>query len=437
MRVLIADDEKNIRETISKYFMLEKIDTILASNGISAKRYLEEESFDAAIIDLRMPGMSGLELLQWINSYGPSLPVIIISAYGDIKDAVDAMKFGAKDYIVKPFDPEELLLRLKRLVNEAMLQRRVESGMLKSSKFDLIGESSLIKKVKETILKVAATPSNVLIVGESGTGKEIVANLIHQSSDRVNGNFIPVNVAGIQENLLESELFGYEKGAFTGADSKKIGLFELASNGTLFLDEIGDMSLNLQVKLLRVIQEKRLMRLGGLVQVPIDTRLICATNKDLETLIKDKKFREDLYFRINVVKIELPPLRDRLEDIPLLVGHLIQKFNAIFKKNIKGITDDALKILEEYDYPGNVRELENIIERAFIYSDGDFLTNKEIDIHSNKSDRVKLGKLKEIERDLIIEALQKWDGNRTKAAEEIGVTRRTIHNKIKEYGIDI
>lgn len=436
MKILIVDDEKNIRENLAKYFSLENIDTTVASNGISAKKYLEEESFDLAIVDLKMPGMDGLELLKWINDKGPSIPVIIISAYGEIKDAVEAMKSGAKDYIVKPFDPEELLLRVRRIINETALQKKVDLGRLNMGKTSLIGESPEIIKIKNIIKKVASTPSNVLITGESGTGKEVVARLIHENSDRKDYNFIPINLAAIPENLLESELFGYEKGAFTGALTRKVGLFELASNGTLFLDEIGDMPLELQVKLLRVIQDKKIMRLGGTCYIPVNVRIICATNKNLEELIKEKKFREELYFRINVVKIDIPPLRERKEDIPLLVGYLIEKFNLIFKKKIKGINDDALNLLQSYEFPGNVRELENIIERAFIYCETDVITSKEIDI-GKITKKENINKLEELERKLIIEALHKWEGNKTKAAQELGISRRTIHNKIKEYGIEI
>ncbi|MBN2546905.1 MAG: sigma-54-dependent Fis family transcriptional regulator [Spirochaetes bacterium] len=436
MKILVVDDEKNITESIVKYLKLEKIKAEACSNGLSAKRILEEEVFDAAIFDLKMPGMSGIELLKWIHEQGPSIPVIIMSAYGEINDAVESMKLGAKDYIVKPFDPEELFIRIKRIVEENLIRQKVESGKSAESGINFIGETKEINKIKQLIEKAANTPSNVLITGESGTGKEIVARLLHEKSDRKNNNFVPVNIGGIQENLLESELFGYEKGAFTGADNKKIGLFELSSNGTLFLDEIGDMSFNLQIKLLRVLQDKKIMRLGGLNYIPINVRFISATNKNLENLIKENKFREDLFFRLNVFKIELPPLRDRAEDIPLLTGYLIQKFNKIFKKNIKSINNEALKLLQSYNYPGNVRELENIIERAFIYCESETITTKEIDLKmDNRQDKIKTGKIKDLEKKLIIEALQKWEGNKTKAADELGFTRRTLFNKLKEYKI--
>jgi len=436
MRILVVDDEKNITETIVKYLKLEKIEAKSCSNGLSAKRLLEEEVFDAAIFDLKMPGLTGMELLKWIQEQGPSIPVIIMSAYGEISDAVEAMKLGAKDYIVKPFDPEELLIRLKRIVNENLIRQKVETGKSTEKGIDFIGETREIVKIKQLINKVTNTPSNVLITGESGTGKEIVARMLHEKSDRKNNNFVPVNIGGIQENLLESELFGYEKGAFTGADNKKTGLFELSSNGTLFLDEIGDMSFNLQVKLLRVLQDKKIMRLGGLNYIPINLRLITATNKNLENLIKENKFREDLFFRLNVFKIELPPLRERIKDIPLITGYFIKKFNKVFKKNIININDDALKLLQNYKYPGNVRELENIIERAFIYCDNDTISLKDIDLKKDLSaDKIKTGKIKEVEKELIIEAIHKWEGNKTKAAEELGFTRRTLHNKLKEYKI--
>ncbi len=434
MRILVVDDEKNITESIIKYLKLEKIEAESCSNGLSAKRLLEEKVFDAGIFDLKMPGMTGMELLKWIQEQGPSLPVIIMSAYGEISDAVQAMKLGAKDYIVKPFDPEELLIRLNRIVDENLIRQKVEPGTSTANSMEFIGETREIIRIKQLINKAANTPSNILITGESGTGKEIVARLLHEKSDRKNNNFVAVNIGGIQENLLESELFGYEKGAFTGADNKKIGLFELSSNGTLFLDEIGDMSFNLQVKLLRVLQDKKIMRLGGLNYIPINLRFISATNKNLENLIKENKFREDLFFRLNVFKIEMPTLRERINDIPLLAGYFIKKFNKTFKKNITSINDDALKLLQSYQFPGNVRELENIIERAFIYCETDKITLKDIDLKKDLSeDKIKTGKIKDMEKELIIETLHKWEGNKTKAAEELGFTRRTLLNKLKEY----
>ena len=439
MKILITDDEKNIRQSISKYLTIEGYNTVTANNGLAAQRIIEEDIINAIILDLRMPGMDGLELLKWIKNNGLQIPVIMISAYQDVKDAVTAMKLGAKDYIVKPFDTEELTIRLKRIIDEQNIINKVEAGMISGSqKSNFIGESKRIIEIKNLIQKIAKTPSNVLITGESGTGKEVVARTIHEISGLKDKPFIPVNIGGIPENLIESELFGYEKGAFTGAEWRKIGIFELAKEGTLFLDEIGEMPIHLQVKLLRVLQDKKIQRLGGVQPIPINARIISATNKNLEESIKENKFREDLYFRLNIIRIELPSLQERKEDIPLLTGYFINKFNRVMDKKIKSISKDALEKLISYNFPGNIRELENIIERAFIFTEGTEILPNDIDIKDNKNHKensVKIGKLKDIERETIIESLRRHNGNRTHAAEELGFTRRTLINKIKEFGI--
>jgi two-component system, NtrC family, response regulator AtoC len=436
MKILIADDEKNIRDSIAKYLSVESFETVTANNGLAAQRLLQEDVFHAMILDLRMPGMDGLELLKWIKENGLLIPVIMISAYQDVKDAVEAMKLGAKDYIVKPFDPEELILRLKRIINEQNIFNKVEAGIItKSAYIDFIGESKKSLEIKNLISKVAKTPSNVLITGNSGTGKEVAARLIHELSGLKDKPFVPVNVGGIPENLLESELFGYEKGAFTGADARKIGIFEVAKDGTLFLDEIGEMPMHLQVKLLRVLQDRKIQRLGSVQPIPINARIISATNKNLEEAIKNNLFREDLYFRLNIIRIELPPLKERKEDIPALTGYFINKFNKVMDKNIKSISSNAIDKLLNYDFPGNIRELENIIERAFIFAEGNIIEAAEIDIKENRKNVVKTGKLKDLEREAIVETLRSCNGNRTHAAEELGFTRRTLINKIKEYDI--
>lgn len=438
MKILVVDDEKNIRESIIKFLSLETIEGRGAANGLSALRLLEEDVFDAAVVDLKMDGMDGLTLLGRLKEERPLLPVIMISAFGEVQDAVSAMKLGARDYIVKPFDPEELVLKIKSVVENQRLKNTIASaGHQEPRSSSMIGDSSEIKKIKKLIEKVAANPSNVLILGESGTGKEVAARMIHECSGREDKPFVAVNLGGIPENLLESELFGYEKGAFTGAVSNKPGLFETASAGTIFLDEIGDMPLHLQVKLLRVIQERKIQRLGSTKLVPVNARLISATNRNLDQLVKEGTFREDLFFRLNVIKIELPPLRDRKEDIRLLAGHFIAKFNALMDRKIKNVTPGALEKLESYDFPGNIRELENIIERAFIFCETDNLTPHDIDIKEQGRNSGKKGTIKEVEHLMIIEALQRWEGNRTKAADELGITRRTLINKIKEYKIDL
>ncbi len=439
MKVLVVDDEKNIRDSIERYLKLEKIETVGAQNGLAARRLLEDEVFSAGIIDLRMPGMDGLELLKWIREKGPRLPVIMISAFGEIHDAVTAMKLGAQDYIVKPFDPEELVLRLKKIIADQNMRDQVELGQRNAAAGpELIGEDPEMVRIKKIIAKIAETPSTVLITGESGTGKEVVARSIHFLSSRSGSPFIAVNIGGIPEALLESELFGYERGAFTGAVGRKIGMFELASSGTLFLDEIGDMPLHLQVKLLRVLQEKRIQRLGGIQGIPVDARIISATNRDLDERVKKSEFREDLFYRLNVVRIEVPPLRERAEDIPLLAGRLIEKLNHKMGKTIKRIDPEALKALQSYSFPGNVRELENMIERAFIFSESDVIELKDVDIIGTPpSPQSRPSSLKSLERKTIIEALHRWEGNRTKTAAELGINRRTLLNKIKEYGLDL
>ncbi len=438
MKVLVVDDEKNLRQSISEYLALEHIEAKEAENGLSAQRLLSEEAFDLLITDLKMPGMSGLDLLAWIRESGPAVPVIMMSAFGDVRDAVQAMKLGAKDYLVKPFDPEELIMRIRRIAEENRLKRysaapRTDSRCAE----EWIGESPSMKTVRRLVEKVAPSDSTVLVTGESGTGKEVVARAVHCMSSRTEGPFVPINIGGIPDTLLESELFGYEKGAFTGADQRKTGMFELASSGTLFLDEIGDMPIHLQVKLLRVIQDRKIQRLGGTKPIPIDVRIIAATNKTIETLVKQGKFREDLFYRLNVIRIELPPLRERPEDIPALALHFINKLNPLIKRNVVGISPEALAVLKSYGFPGNVRELENLIERAMILTESDTLEARDFSIAPPSQQRVlpKAGTVKELERRAIEEALARWEGNRTKAAEELGMNRRTLFNKMKEYGI--
>ena len=325
--------------------------------------------FDALVLDLRMPVMDGLAVLEWLRDAGPPVPTIVISAYGEVNDAVAAMKLGARDYLVKPFDPEELLLRLRRLFAESSLASQAEAGRLAARgsgrrRRDVDRRRGEDARGRSLVERVAPTPSTVLITGESGTGKEVIARLVHALSATPNGPFVAINIGGIPDTLLESELFGYEKGAFTGAADRKRGMLELASRGTLFLDEIGDMPMALQVKLLRVLQERRVQRLGGTTAIPINARIVAATNRDLEALLKEGKFREDLYYRLNVIRIQVPPLRERREDIPRLAGLFLEKLNRERGRKVSGLEPDALARLQAYAFPGNVRELENRIERA-------------------------------------------------------------------------
>ncbi|QQO10690.1 sigma-54-dependent transcriptional regulator [Breznakiella homolactica] len=452
MHVLIVDDERNIRESLRKYLSLEGIDSNSAETGEEAIILMEKEHFDAVILDLKLPGMSGQEVLEWIQARGILSPAIMISAHGEIPDAVEALKSGAKDYLTKPFDPAELIIKLKSLVENKRRENLLEAEKRTApQETSLIGKSPVMKELSLRIDKIADTDVTVLLTGESGTGKEVVAHEIHKRGPNSADPFVAVNIGGIHDTLMESELFGHEKGAFTGAAARKPGLFELAGRGTLFLDEIGEMPMALQIKLLRVLQERKIRRLGGTSDIPVNARIISATNKNLETLVSEGKFREDLYYRINVFKVSLPPLRERREDIPLLAENLLGKAAARMGKPAHTISPEAEKKLMDYSYPGNVRELENVLERALIYCDGNEIRPEDIDLHTMEPGGVPPqrtgGKpaagdvsggpsLEDIEKKAISEALSRWDGNRTKAADELGISRKTIINKIKTYGLE-
>ncbi len=452
MRLLVADDEANIRRNISRYLGLSDIESEEASNGLAAQKLLEEQAFDGAVVDLKMPGMTGLELLEWLKSVGRRLPVIMISAYGEIDDAVAAMKAGAADYVVKPFDPEDLQMRVLRAVETEGLRRQAEAT---GEPRNFAGtKSPALREVYRIAQKVAPTDSSVLITGESGTGKEVLARRIHELSGRRDAPFVAINVGGVPEGLMESELFGHERGAFTGADSRKRGMMEVASGGTLFLDEVGEMPLPLQVKLLRVLQDRRIQRLGATTSIPIDIRLIAATNADLQARIAEGSFREDLFYRLNVIHLELPPLRERPEDIPALVGHFVATLRGRSGIVVSEVDPEALRLLKGYAFPGNVRELENIVERAAILAEGETLTPADFaflgagtaagpatgttakgDLGTGASASPTTGSLRQLERQAIISALRRHEGKRQAASDELGITRRTLLNKIKEYGL--
>ena len=374
MDILIIDDETNIRELMCRYMKIENINGVGVENAFAAQRILRERPFDGILVDLKMPGMDGLELVRWIRAEGFRMPVIMMSAHGDIRDAVDALKHGVQDYIVKPFNPEEVIIKIKNLVEAQNFRNLQEMEERLPREKAFIGESVQIRMIKDTVSRIAQTNTSVLITGESGTGKEVVARTIHSQSPVSKGPFVAINIGGVPENLLESELFGYEKGAFTGAVSRKTGMFELSNGGTLFLDEIGDMPYALQVKILRVLQERSITRLGGTEPIPINARIVCATNKDLESRVREGKFREDLFFRLNVVRIHIPPLRERKDDIPLLAAWIIKKINSNMGRHYSGLTPEAMEKLKNYDFYGNIREMENILERAAIFSDGDLIT---------------------------------------------------------------
>lgn len=447
MRVLVVDDEKRMVESLSGYLKLEGIECATASDGSEAVRLVEESFFDAVVTDLRMPGMDGLAFLRWAKEEGPALPVIVISAHGEVKDAVEAMKLGAYDYLVKPFDPDELVLRLRKAVSERKAQGRLEAGKRREGgKTELVGESSAIKEVLRLIDKAAPSGATILITGESGTGKEVAARIVHERSGR-DGPFVPINVGAVPENLLESELFGYEKGAFTGAEARKLGLFEAAQGGTLFLDEIGDLPIHLQVKVLRAIQERKVQRLGATRSLPVDIRFVAATNRDLETEVREGRFREDLYYRLNVIRIRMPSLRERPGDIGLLAGFFLRKFSGELGRKIEGMSPEALALLESHSFPGNVRELENAIERAMILADGAVLETRDFHLVGGLGDRggnpeprdyfAVARSLEEVERTAIEAALKRNGWHREKSASELGITRRTLLNKVKDYGIVI
>ncbi|MCP4401415.1 MAG: sigma-54-dependent Fis family transcriptional regulator [bacterium] len=438
MKILIVDDETILRDKISRFLKLDPdIEVLTAENAFSAQRILGENSFDIVVTDLDMPDMDGQALLQWIQEEKPLLPVLMISGYGDIGDAVEAMKRGACDYVVKPFDLEDLLGRIQEIVGAQRLQEKVELGRQEEGgSQELIGDSPAMLRVANLLEQVAPTPTTVLISGESGTGKEVVARTIHRLSPRKHKRFMAINVSAVPENLLESELFGHEKGAFTGADSRKLGLFEEASSGTLFLDEIGEMPIHLQVKLLRVLQEREVQRLGSTKSIPIDVRILAATNKDLEEQIRKGLFREDLFYRLNIVRIVVPPLRERKEDIPVLAGHFLKKSGQKLGKSVNAFETEALRALQNYSFPGNVRELENLVERALIFAETGDIRLKDLDLSPKiPTNRMKPGTLEEAQKQIVVETLRRWEGNRTRAAKELGIDRKTLLNKIKDYGL--
>lgn len=383
MKILVVDDEENIRTIIKRAFQKEGFIVNTASSGNEALKELSKTSYDLVITDLKMPDGDGINLLKQIHSLYPETMVMVITAYASTESAVEAMKAGAIDYIVKPINIEELRIIVRNALEKKILKEeniRLKKELYEKYSFhNLIGKSKKIREIFSLIEKIAPTNSTVLITGESGTGKELVAKAIHFSSLRKDQPFVSINCGALPENLLESELFGHVKGSFTGAYTDKKGLFEIAHKGTILLDEISEMSLWMQVKLLRVLQEKKIRRVGGTEEKEVDVRIIASTNVDLSEKIKEGKFREDLYYRLNVIRINLPPLRDRREDIPLLVEHFIKIYNQKTGKNIKGIKEDALKILEAYHWPGNVRELENCIERAVVFETSDYITVDSID----------------------------------------------------------
>ena len=440
-KILVIDDEQNIRKMLTRVLSPEGFIVKEANNGLEALKRLQEENYSLVLLDLKMPGLNGIETLKEIRENDLNLPVIMMSAYGSIPEAVEAMKLGALDYLIKPFDIEELKIIIKRAIKQYELE--VENIYYREEEekrfnFDeIIGKSSSINKVLEMVKSVASTPATVLITGENGTGKELIARAIHKNSLRKNSPFVVVNCVAFSPNLLESELFGHEKGSFTGAIAKRIGRFEMANGGTIFLDEIGEMDLTIQTKLLRVLQEREFERVGSSRTIKVDVRILSATNKDLKKEIEERRFREDLFYRLNVFNVDVPPLRERKEDIPLIVKHLTGKYNKILNKKVKKVSAKAMELLLDYNYPGNIRELENIIERSMIMAKDEIIDEKYFNFISKEEYIEKKGTLKETEKELIIKYLIQNKGNRTKTAEILGISRRSLQNKIKEYQINL
>ena len=446
--VLIVDDEKNIRSGLALAFEDEGYDTLEAENGEVAWNIINKKSVDLVITDLRMPVMSGYELLKRAASTFPTRPIIVLTGHGSIEDAVKAMQDGAIDFFTKPVDLDHIMLTAKKALNNSkIIEQNIKltqeiTTLKQKAKLSktIIGKSEKLTKMMSTIEQVAPTKATVLITGESGVGKELVADALHSLSDRKDGPFIKVHCASLSANLLESELFGHEKGSFTGAVSQKKGRFELANGGTIFLDEIGEIDANTQVKILRVLQEREFERVGGTQTIHTDVRVVAATNRNLEEEVKKGNFREDLYYRLNVVHIEVPPLRERKEDIPLLLNSFLNEFNNENSKNIEGFTPQARKLLCSYSWPGNIRQLRNSIESAVVLSRGKLIDVEDLPEqvvnHENESElSIKVGlSLDEAEKLFIMSTLDYCGGNKTKASEMLKIGRKTLHRKLEEYG---
>jgi len=455
-RILIIDDEESIRDLLTDFLEGRGFEVVSASNGASGIALLKEERFDLFLVDLMMPDMGGLDVLRELSALKINIPSIVITAFGTVQTAVEAMKLGVFDYITKPFILDDIFITINRALNVSRLQNeniRLKKQLKKEHGFNrIIGNSPQIQDIIKFIEKIADTDSTVLITGESGTGKELVAKTLHYYSSRSEKPFVPLNCAAIPKDILESELFGHEKGAFTGAINTRIGRFELANMGTLFLDEIGEIAPSIQAKLLRVLQEKEFERVGGVKTIKIDVRIIAATNKDLEKAVKEGSFREDLFYRLNVIPVHLPPLREIKEDIPLLIEHFLADISKRKKKEPPRLSREAVECLLNYNWQGNVRELENLIERLIILKEGEVVTTKDIPdrFHSRglpsqhtstktytlPASGVDINAmLDEIERSLILQAMNISNGIKSKAASLLGLNRTTLIEKMKKRNI--
>jgi len=445
-KVLVIEDDIEMLENYSRMIRRFGYECILYSDSVQALQELHTILPDIILTDLRMPGIDGFEVLLSVKESYPDIPIVLITAYADIPTAVEAVKKGAYDVIAKPFTSDQLQIVLHRALNQKLLKeenRRLREQLKDATEPEFIAKSTAMNEVLKMVERVSSADANVLITGESGTGKEMIARLIHRKSPRAKRTFIPVDCAAIPENLLESELFGFEKGAFTGATSNKKGLFESANGGTIFLDEVTELPLSMQSKLLRVIQERKIRRLGSNDYISLDVRIISATNRDIRAAVKEGLFREDLYYRLNVINIHLPPLRQRKIDIPALAQHFLKRYSILYNKAVKGISAEVMELLERYHWPGNVRELQNLIERAVILCEKVKLTTKDLprdfvsspkDFPSNSVSSYKKAK-ESFERDYLKTLLESTSGNVTKAAQIAGLHRRTLHRLIKKYNL--
>jgi two-component system, NtrC family, response regulator PilR len=452
-KILVVDDEQSMREFLEIMLKKEDYKVSLASNGEEVLKLLERDIFDLVLLDVRMPKMDGIAVLKKIKALAPETIVIMITAYASHDTAVKAMKEGAYDYITKPFKIDEIKLIIENALEKKNLQK--ENSLLKQVVRDryhfdnIIGQSPKMQTLYDLLEKVSPTKTNILVTGESGTGKELVAKAIHYNSPRKDRPFVTLNCGAIPESLIESELFGHMKGAFTDAIATKKGLFEVADEGTLFLDEISELPLLMQVKLLRVLQDREFKRVGGTEDLRVDVRIIAATNKDLEEAVREKRFREDLFYRLNVIQIKLPPLRERTDDIPRLALHFLKKFSAELNKTISTVSPEAHRLLQDYAYPGNVRELQNIIERAVALESSQELTAQNLRSYLDEHLQIKKGGLdldipseglekfvEEIERTLLVKALNRTHGIKKKAAELLGINFRSMRYRLEKYGLN-
>jgi len=445
--ILIIDDEETMRDSCRQTLSRDGHRVEAAEDGSKGLALLEAESFDLIILDFKMPGLSGMDVLKRIKGDDPEAVVIVITGYATIESAVEAIKSGAYDFIPKPFTPDSLRAIVKRALDkrELVLENVLLRSELKASLGPevIVGQSKSMKKVEELVQKVGPTDTTVLISGESGTGKELVARAIHRCSSRKDKPFVAVDCGSLVENLFESELFGHVKGSFTGATATKYGRFELANGGTLFFDEIGNIGTNIQTKLLRVIQEREITKVGSSQVIKVDVRIVAATNMDLQKGIEAGTFREDLFYRLSVVPISLPPLRQRKDDIPFLANYFLKKYNKKRKKDVTAISDRAMKALFEYDWPGNVRELENAIERAVVLAEDDVVRSSDllyyglsVESPSRRADSVTPQRLVDVEKEHIAKTLKMFNGHKGKTAERLGIDRKTLRLKLKKYGIE-